>query len=411
MSALIAFSLQATVLTAAGWVLVVCCRIRPPRVALAIYQTVLCAAIALPVLLAAVADDPSPLVPALALTIDSAMATPIVEGVSFNWSTLLLAGLVAGAVVRLLLLAAGAIRLRAYRQRSHPPRTKRGVLAAVESEFGLHPEWCISREIDGAATYGLWRPIVLLPAGAVESDVSHLTMIARHELTHVARGDWLFVVIEELLRAVFWFHPAIWFLLDRIHLHREQTVDRAVVDRFGERALYAGALLDQAAWKSRELTATVLPWLKRGHLRARIVALVEGGTMSRSRARMLYAALVVVLGLVGVTAARAFPVPPDQGVVYEPGPDVTLPKLVRQVNPQYTREAMAAGITGVMEVSAVVEENGSVGEVVVTQSLDQTYGLDDKGVEAVRQWQFEPGQRQGHAVAVRVRITLRFTLK
>ena len=48
--------------------------------------------------------------------------------------------------------------------------------------------------------------------------------------------DWLFTVVEELVRAVFWFHPAIWWLLGEIQLAREQAVDREVVEHHARRA-------------------------------------------------------------------------------------------------------------------------------------------------------------------------------
>ena len=64
----------------------------------------------------------------------------------------------------------------------------------------------------------------------------------------------------------------------------------------------------------------------------------------------------------------------------------------------------------VVELSAVVRADGTVGEVAVTQSLDTTYGLDDAAVAAVEQWTFTPGTKDGRAVDVEIRLTIRFTL-
>ncbi len=97
--------------------------------------------------------------------------------------------------------------------------------------------------------------------------------------------------------------------------------------------------------------------------------------------------------------------------VYEPGNGVTLPKLVTQVRPEYTQEAKDAHIEGTVGLSTVVQADGTVGEVKVTRSLDTTYGLDDQAVKAMKQWTFEPGSKDGHAVAVRVAVNLTFTLK
>ena len=49
--------------------------------------------------------------------------------------------------------------------------------------------------------------------------------------------------------------------------------------------------------------------------------------------------------------------------------------------------------------------------MTVTQSLDKEYGLDTQAVEAVEQWLFKPGIKDGKAVAVRVTIEMVFTLK
>ena len=87
-----------------------------------------------------------------------------------------------------------------------------------------------------------------------------------------------------------------------------------------------------------------------------------------------------------------------------------LPTAVTKVNPRYTQAAMDAKIQGDVELTAVVREDGSVGDVTVVLSLDTTYGLDDAAVEALRQWTFTPGTKDGKAVEVEVHINIRFTL-
>ena len=97
-------------------------------------------------------------------------------------------------------------------------------------------------------------------------------------------------------------------------------------------------------------------------------------------------------------------------VVYDPGGDVSLPRVVRQVGAAYTPEARAAGIEGTVMVEAVVLAKGTVGDVKVVKSLDTRFGLDQEAVNAARRWVFKPGTKDGTPVAVRVRIGLTFSL-
>jgi TonB family protein len=97
--------------------------------------------------------------------------------------------------------------------------------------------------------------------------------------------------------------------------------------------------------------------------------------------------------------------------VYRPGEGITHPRLVREVKPKYTPEAMRARIEGWVKLEAVVLATGEVGDVEVIESLDKVYGLDDEAVKCVRQWRFDPGTKDGKPVAVRVEVEMSFTLK
>ena len=127
--------------------------------------------------------------------------------------------------------------------------------------------------------------------------------------------------------------------------------------------------------------------------------------------------LQFVLNIANPVAAPtpAFSTAPQSGQdapqVYRPGGGVKAPRLISDVKPQYTPEAMQARIQGTVWLLAVVLTTGEVGEVEVTQSLDTVYGLDDEAVKALRQWRFEPGTKDGKAVAVRVEVEMTFKLK
>jgi TonB family protein len=99
------------------------------------------------------------------------------------------------------------------------------------------------------------------------------------------------------------------------------------------------------------------------------------------------------------------------GGAYRPGNGVSNPRLIREVKPNYTAEAMRAKIQGVVWLEAVVMENGSVGQVRVTRSLDPTFGLDQEAERTVKKWVFAPGTRLGQPVPVLIEIEMSFTLR
>ena len=97
--------------------------------------------------------------------------------------------------------------------------------------------------------------------------------------------------------------------------------------------------------------------------------------------------------------------------MYRPGNGVTTPRVVREVKPQYTSEAMRAKIQGNVLLEVVVKTDGTVGDVTVVRSLDPTFGLDKEAVKAAKQWRFMPGTRLGKPVPVVIILELTFTLR
>jgi TonB family protein len=99
------------------------------------------------------------------------------------------------------------------------------------------------------------------------------------------------------------------------------------------------------------------------------------------------------------------------GGAYRPGNGVENPRLIREVKPQYTADAMRAKIQGAVWLECVVLPDGTVGDVRVVRSLDSTFGLDQEAIRAAKQWRFQPGTRFGEPVPVLVTIELTFTLR
>ena len=120
-----------------------------------------------------------------------------------------------------------------------------------------------------------------------------------------------------------------------------------------------------------------------------------------------FAAIVAVVGCLVVPLLAQAGQQPYK--VKDPG--VVAPVVTKDVKPKYPDEAKEKRIQGVVEMQGVVLENGTIGDVTVTKSLDQTYGLDEAAVAALKQWEFKPGQKDGKAVKVLVEVEMSFTLK
>ena len=99
------------------------------------------------------------------------------------------------------------------------------------------------------------------------------------------------------------------------------------------------------------------------------------------------------------------------GGAYRPGSGIENPRLLREVKPQYTADAMRAKIQGTAVLDCVVNTDGAVSECQIARSLDSSFGLDQEAVKAAKQWKFVPGRRMGQPVPVLVTIELTFTLR
>jgi TonB family protein len=97
------------------------------------------------------------------------------------------------------------------------------------------------------------------------------------------------------------------------------------------------------------------------------------------------------------------------GGPYRPGSGITPPGLLRELKPEYTQDARRRSIEGDVVLEIVVRRDGSVGDVKILQGLGA--GLDQRAVDAVRQWRFSPARRHGTPVDVVVEVALEFKLR
>ncbi len=97
------------------------------------------------------------------------------------------------------------------------------------------------------------------------------------------------------------------------------------------------------------------------------------------------------------------------GGPYRPGSGITPPAILREVKPDYTEEARRRGVAGDVVLEIIVRADGSVGNVTLLQGLGN--GLDQRAIDAVRQWRFSPARRFGTPVDVVVEVAVEFKLR
>jgi TonB family protein len=97
------------------------------------------------------------------------------------------------------------------------------------------------------------------------------------------------------------------------------------------------------------------------------------------------------------------------GGPYRPGSGVEPPRLLREVRADYTDQARRANVAGEVVLEIVVRRDGSVGEVKILRRLGS--GLDERAVQAVRQWRFAPARMKGVPVDVIVEVAVEFKLR
>ena len=97
------------------------------------------------------------------------------------------------------------------------------------------------------------------------------------------------------------------------------------------------------------------------------------------------------------------------GGPYRPGSGIEAPRLLREVKADYTEDARRRGLSGDVVLEVIVRRDGAVGDVKLLQGLGG--GLNERAIQAVRQWRFAAAQRQGVPVDVVVEVAVEFKLR
>ena len=235
-----------------------------------------------------------------------------------------------GALVICAGLITGLLRLSRVITRCTPaPDNWRTLADELAGECGIRRQVALLQSDDPSVlvAFGIFKPRIILPAGAALWDDERRRIVLRHELAHIRRHDAALQLVAETLRAAQWINPLAWLACRRLRQESEYACDDAVL-RGGVRATdYAAHLLDIARHVSASGTAPAsAPAIAHpSTLERRIVAMLH---RQQNRVPLTHrgwaAAATIALGI-SIPLAAASVAPADDTVVTAaPSPDVAL---------------------------------------------------------------------------------------
>jgi beta-lactamase regulating signal transducer with metallopeptidase domain len=238
----------------------------------------------------------------------------------------------AGALALLARLMAGRLRLRQLRRRCPPLGSPEVVAICREAArvVGCRRRVALAQgeRTSVPSTFGLLRPVVLLPAGVEAWPEDRLRSVLLHELSHVARFDPLPQLLAELVCIVHWYNPLAWFAAQRLAELRERACDDRVLAAGIAAPDYAGHIVEAArqAFLGRN-PQSALAIVRRSGLETRLREILDPAVprepVTRSqRLRVLIAATVCAGIFGGVGFAPASVASPDERLLADPRSEV-----------------------------------------------------------------------------------------
>lgn len=149
---------------------------------------------------------------------------------------------------RLLLGLQGGQRLR----KSSKPVENAGILTALSRQvralgLSITPAIACCKRIMVPTVVGVLKPTILIPFAFTSGlNFEQVEMLLAHELAHIRRYDPLLNVIQRMIEALLFFHPAVWFLTRKIRIEREHCCDDLVLKAGGTATAYASSLVEVA---------------------------------------------------------------------------------------------------------------------------------------------------------------------
>lgn len=238
----------------------------------------------------------------VATAADAAVRTAPLENVNVGSAPQISPWLIAyliGFALCALVFVIGYVRwLRAFRE-SMPATDAHALEWLAAQKFHRRVALRRSDRISTPLTYGILRPVILLPRGMDGQGDAAIHYVLAHECEHIRRFDGALKWLLALAACVHWFNPLAWLMLTLANRDIELSCDEAVVRRFGAsaRADYALALIRME--EIRGGAAPLLSGFSRNAIEERIVAIMK------FQKKSLLAGLLAILMILGVAAAFA----------------------------------------------------------------------------------------------------------
>jgi beta-lactamase regulating signal transducer with metallopeptidase domain/tetratricopeptide (TPR) repeat protein len=196
-----------------------------------------------------------------------------------HWQTVFLVVWFVGAAVGLVRFLGAAVQLSLLARRASSCKNP-AWLSFVDE---LRAEYRIGRRIrllisDASImpmTWGLWRPVVVLPAESSEWPADRLQVVLRHELAHVKRWDCLTQGIAHAVCVLYWFNPLTWFAARQMRSARELACDDIVLNAGARPSDYAGHLVEIAGQFTSAPRLAAVSMVRPSGLQLRVGAILD----------------------------------------------------------------------------------------------------------------------------------------
>ncbi|HEV2864041.1 MAG TPA: M56 family metallopeptidase [Pyrinomonadaceae bacterium] len=182
-------------------------------------------------------------------------------------------------------------------------------LARLSSRLGVRRavRICQSALVEVPTAVGHLRPLIIIPASALLGlPPRQLEAVIAHELAHIRRHDYLVNLLQTAVETLLFYHPAAWWVSQRVRAEREHACDDAAVECVGDVLLYARSLAELEQLRHRrQATAALALAANGGSLMQRIQRLVKANGPAPSRSPLVALTLLAVLACGAVACARA----------------------------------------------------------------------------------------------------------